>query len=78
MFNIVRRRDFMLASDLPTKEDAEKLRENYGADYVVVETTEPPPKTVRQLAGLAAQKITSAEEVNSALLARSPWSDVAS
>jgi hypothetical protein len=38
MFNIVKRRDFMLAGDLPTKEEAEKLRDRYGAEYVVVET----------------------------------------
>jgi len=38
MFNIVKRRDFMLAGDLPTKEEeAEKLRDRYGAEYVVVE-----------------------------------------
>jgi hypothetical protein len=42
MFNIVRRRDFMLAQDLPTKEDAEKLlAEKYGRDHIVVETPEP-------------------------------------
>ncbi len=38
MFNIVKRRDFMLAGDLPTKEEAEKVRDRYGSEYVVVET----------------------------------------
>jgi len=43
MFNIVKHRDFMLARDLSTKEEAEKLREGYGTEYVVVETAEPTP-----------------------------------
>jgi hypothetical protein len=37
MFNIVKRRDFMLADDLPTGQAAEELRlQNYGYEYIVV------------------------------------------
>ena len=36
MFNIVKRRDFMLADDLPTRQEAEKVRDQYGREYVVV------------------------------------------
>jgi hypothetical protein len=37
MFNIVKRRDFMLADDLPTLSEAERLRlEKYGREYIVV------------------------------------------
>jgi hypothetical protein len=33
MFNIVKRRDFMLAENLPTRQEAEKLcAEKYGGD----------------------------------------------
>jgi hypothetical protein len=41
MFNIVKRRDFMLGQDVPTKQEAEKAHDNYGGEYVVVQTTEP-------------------------------------
>jgi hypothetical protein len=41
MFNIVKRRDFMLGQDLPTKQDAEKALDNYGKEYVVIQTDEP-------------------------------------
>jgi hypothetical protein len=37
MFNIVKRRDFMLADDLPTWRLAEEMRlRNYGHEYIVV------------------------------------------
>jgi hypothetical protein len=42
MFNIVKRRDFMLGQDLPTRQEAEKLlAEKYGRDHIVVEAGEP-------------------------------------
>jgi len=42
MFNIVRRRDFMLGRDVRTEQEAEKLiEETYGADHIVVRTEEP-------------------------------------
>jgi hypothetical protein len=40
MFNIVRRRDFMLGQDVPTKQEAEKVRDEYGGEYVVVQALE--------------------------------------
>ena len=41
MFNIVKRRDFMLAEDLPTQQEAEQLcLEKYDRDYVVVRRTD--------------------------------------
>lgn len=40
MFNVVKRRDFMLADDVATKEEAEKVARDYGADYVAVQTIE--------------------------------------
>jgi hypothetical protein len=44
MFNIVRRRDFMLGHDLPTREEAQKLcDEKYGGDHVVIETAPSVP-----------------------------------
>jgi hypothetical protein len=46
MFNIVRRRDFMLGRDLPTRQEAEKLlTEKYGKDHIVVEAGEPVTNT---------------------------------
>jgi hypothetical protein len=37
MFNIVKRRDFMLASDTATAQEAEQLLlARYGRDYIVV------------------------------------------
>jgi hypothetical protein len=38
MFNIVKRRDFMLGRNVPTKEEADKFCRGYGKEYVVVET----------------------------------------
>ena len=50
MFNIVKRRDFMLADDLPTWRETEELRlQNYGHEYFIVTWAdmdpgqEPPP-----------------------------------
>jgi hypothetical protein len=43
MFNIVKRRDFMLGQHAPTRQQAEKLlAEKYGQDHIVVEAAEPP------------------------------------
>ncbi len=42
MFNIVKHRDFMLADDLPTWQEAEHSRlDKYGKEYVAVQTCEP-------------------------------------
>ncbi len=41
MLNIVKRRDFVLADDLPTLEQAEQmLLDKYGRDYIVVKRTD--------------------------------------
>jgi hypothetical protein len=37
MFNIVKRRYFMLGQDVPTRRGAEKVIDDYGKEYVVVE-----------------------------------------
>lgn len=39
MFNIVKRRDFMLDQHLSTREEAEKAARDYGKDYVAVEVS---------------------------------------
>jgi hypothetical protein len=36
MYNIVKSRDFMLASDVKTKQEAERIARDYGAEFVVV------------------------------------------
>lgn len=38
MFNIVKRQDFMLGSDVPTKQEADQIAHDYGKEYVAVET----------------------------------------
>ncbi len=43
MFNIVRRRDFVLADDLPSMQEAEQLLEKYGHDYIVVIRADTEP-----------------------------------
>ena len=48
MFNIVKRRDFMLVKDF-SKEEAEKARDDYGKEYVVVQQLDEP--TSRPSAG---------------------------
>jgi hypothetical protein len=41
MFNIVKRRDFMLADDLPTREETQRLcDEKHGLDHFVIETAQ--------------------------------------
>jgi hypothetical protein len=47
MFNIVKRRYFMLGQDVLTRREAEKAIDDYGTDYVVVETVAEPssPRT---------------------------------
>jgi|SRR5882724_3784905 len=43
MFNIVRRRDFLLGTNLPTRSEAQQIcDEKYGSDHIVIETDEPP------------------------------------
>jgi hypothetical protein len=42
MFNIVKRRDFMLGKNV-SKEEAEKARDDYGKEYVVVQQLDEPP-----------------------------------
>jgi hypothetical protein len=42
MFNIVKRRDFMLAADTSTMQEAEQLLlTKYGRDYIVVNLADP-------------------------------------
>ena len=43
MFNIVKRRDFVLADDLPSIQEAEQLLEKYGLDYIVVSRVDTEP-----------------------------------
>ena len=44
MFNIVKRRDFMLAHDVATEQEAEqRLRDQYGRDYIVVSRAAAEP-----------------------------------
>ncbi|HTF74946.1 MAG TPA: hypothetical protein VK620_11545 [Bradyrhizobium sp.] len=44
MFNIVKRRDFMLANDTSTLQEAEQLLlTNYGRDYIVVNRADAGP-----------------------------------
>lgn len=40
MFNIVKRRDFMLGSNVETIQEAESAAREYGADYVAVRVKE--------------------------------------
>jgi len=48
MFNIVKRRDFMLADDLPTREETQRLcDEKYGLDHFVIETAQSVPARSR-------------------------------
>jgi hypothetical protein len=42
MFNIVKRRDFMLGRNV-SKEEAEKACDDYGKEYVVVQQLDRPP-----------------------------------
>ncbi len=48
MFNIVKRRDFMLGRNVATKTEAEEAAQKYGAEYVAVATDygDPPPTTL--------------------------------
>jgi hypothetical protein len=47
MFNIVKRRDFMLGRNVLTEQEAEKLiEETYGADHIVVRAEEPEQASV--------------------------------
>ena len=49
MFNVVKRRDFMLADDLPTLSEADQLRlEKYGREYVVVTRAGSEPKAATE------------------------------
>ena len=44
MFDIVKRRDFMLANDTSTLQEAEQLLlTNYGRDYIVVNRADAGP-----------------------------------
>lgn len=48
MFNIVKRRYFMLGQDVLTRREAEKAIDDYGKEYVVIETVaeSSSPRTV--------------------------------
>jgi len=43
MFNIIKRRDFMLASDTATAQEAEQLLARYDHDYIVVKRADIDP-----------------------------------
>jgi hypothetical protein len=44
MFNIVKRRDFMLGQDVATAQEAEqRLRDQYDCDYIVVNRADVEP-----------------------------------
>ena len=43
MFNIVKRRDFMLGQDVATAQEAQQLRDQYGRDYIVVTRADAEP-----------------------------------
>jgi hypothetical protein len=48
MFNIVKRRDFMLADDLPNREETQRLCDGkYPLDHFVVETAQLAPARSR-------------------------------
>jgi len=46
MFNIVKRKDFMLGKNV-SKEEAEKARDDYGKEYVVVQQLDEPSRRAR-------------------------------
>jgi hypothetical protein len=49
MFNIVKRRDFMLANDTSTLQEVEQLLlTNYGRDYIIVNRADAEPIEERQ------------------------------
>jgi hypothetical protein len=50
MFNIVKRRDFMLGQDVATAQEAEqRLRDQYDCDYIVVNRADVEPVKEPQL-----------------------------
>jgi hypothetical protein len=63
MFNIVKRRDFMLGQHAQTRQEAEKLlAEKYGHDHIVVEANEPSSKPcIRQSAIAASERLGNQE-----------------
>jgi len=56
MFNIVKRRDFMLGRNVSIKEEAEKTARDYGREYVLVQITDAERSSAdqRPLYGLTA------------------------
>jgi hypothetical protein len=64
MFNIVKRRDFMLGRPAQTRQEAEKLlAEKYGRDHIVVEANEPPSNSFIRQSAIAASKRLGNQEV---------------
>jgi hypothetical protein len=64
MFNIVKRRDFMLGQHAQTRQEAEKLlTEKYGKDHIVVEANEPPSNPCIRQSAIAASKRLGNQEV---------------
>jgi hypothetical protein len=64
MFNIFKRRDFMLGQPAQTRQEAEKpLAERYGPDHVVVEANEPPSNPFIRQSAIAARKRLGNHEV---------------
>jgi hypothetical protein len=64
MFNIVKRRDFMLRQPAQTRQEAEKLlAEKYGRGHIVVEANEPPSNPFIRQSAVAASKRLGNQEV---------------
>ena len=57
MFNIFKRRDFMLGQPAQTRQEAEKLlAEKYGQGHIVVEANESPSNPFIRQSAIAASK----------------------
>ena len=64
MFNIVKRRDFMLGQAAQTRQEAEKLlAEKYGRDHIVVAANEPPSDPFIRQSAIAVRKRLGNQEV---------------
>ena len=64
MFNIVKRRDFMLGRPAQTRQEAEKLlAEKHGRDHIVIEANEPPSNPFIRQSAIALSKRLGNQEV---------------
>jgi hypothetical protein len=63
MFNIVKRRDFMLGQPAQTPQEAEKLlAEKHGRDHIVIEANEPPSNPFIRQSAVASKRLGNQEE----------------